>query len=797
MKTPPSLPPPPPRRRTTTRSSLLLPIHLLHVVVVVLLLVIAVVVRPASAQQQHASSGGNNNHHEGAAALAGSNGGSKFVPPKLSYTSSDYYASLRDDNVVKSVHHQTTDDEDGDGGGGGVVGTAEREKEGTTTAGRQQQKKEKEDKEEEEDDAPAPAPTWTVFQASPDAASVGPIKRRSGPLLTNFPATDGRRPRRAAEHVVLSPEERRSHLLSNGEVCHPDDPSALVARYDHLASSVETSPVALELWKYCALYATGGVYVDADAAPLVALGDVLGWGRGGEGEGEGDNVNYVATSASRDSGVSPSLLGERGGVDASISDSVDSSTSRGTGRAVGISSFVAISAPRHDVPRNMIRAILTTEPGRLASDALLLPRALMASIADDESGGGARWARLRQRCSGVLVAEPSRGGEDGRNADGGAGGGRALLRRCPESAGYCCEIQDPTSTYVFLLSRQPLVPNQVLPAVASLPVPWGATAAADGAPKSVDGEIAFMSTVREELSSPLLPSSTKDGKPFSPGTSESTPNVYEILSSQGALPNQVPNRQACMDCLREKKASDCVICAEKCGAFCEKVCKVEVREKPVKRVVSVEGPRYRKDPERIIPRIVHQVSERAEGRRGDDMPRGREDCCSPIFYHRLFFISNERDQRFIFRFVFVLPTDVVRARHARQVPQHVPAHRVVEAFRMGVPFLGRRFRRRLPFPPLPPRGEGGVRIHNPRRFQGGPLPVLRPPHHGGDILRHGRHAREQPRRRGPTRRGVHGPRGRARHPPRQAHVPLERLHRVGPRPPLPRPRHRSCRQQHT
>jgi hypothetical protein len=163
-----------------------------------------------------------------------------------------------------------------------------------------------------------------------------------------------------------------------------------VARYDHLASSVETSLIALELWKYCALYAAGGVYVDADAAPLAALGDVLGWGGGGgEGEGvsESNDVNYVATSASRDSGVSPSLLGERG-VNASISESVDSSTSRGTGRAVGISSFVAISTPKHDVPRKMIRAILTTESGKLVADALLLPRALMAYIIADESGGG-------------------------------------------------------------------------------------------------------------------------------------------------------------------------------------------------------------------------------------------------------------------------------------------------------------------------------------------------------------------------------------------------------------------------
>ena len=125
--------------------------------------------------------------------------------------------------------------------------------------------------------------------------------------------------------------------------------------------------------------------------------------------------------------------------------------------------------------------------------------------------------------------------------------------------------------------------------------------------------------VREELSSPQL-SSTVDSKPFSPGSSKSTPNVCKILSFKGALPNQVPNCQACIDCLRKKKASDCAICTEKCGKFCKRVCDVEVHKKPVRRVVSIEGPRYTKDLERLMPMIVHQVSERRG--QGDDVLRG-------------------------------------------------------------------------------------------------------------------------------------------------------------------------------
>ena len=43
--------------------------------------------------------------------------------------------------------------------------------------------------------------------------------------------------------------------------------------------------------------------------------------------------------------------------------------------------------------------------------------------------------------------------------------------------------------------------------------------------------------------------------------------------------------------------------------YCGRLCEVSVTEKPVSKVVVVKGPRLKKDPERLIPRIIHQVSD--------------------------------------------------------------------------------------------------------------------------------------------------------------------------------------------
>ena len=62
-----------------------------------------------------------------------------------------------------------------------------------------------------------------------------------------------------------------------------------------------------------------------------------------------------------------------------------------------------------------------------------------------------------------------------------------------------------------------------------------------------------------------------------------------------------------MDCLRIKSGANCKTCKDVCPTFCKNLCAVKLKEKPVKNVLSISGPRFKKDPERIIPRIIHQT----------------------------------------------------------------------------------------------------------------------------------------------------------------------------------------------
>ena len=186
----------------------------------------------------------------------------------------------------------------------------------------------------------------------------------------------------------------------------------------------------------------------------------------------------------------------------------------------------------------------------------------------------------------------------------------STLRHCPPSQGYCCEIIDPQHKFVFMLSRHPLLPNQALPAYSSLEKPHrfqiDPTTPID---EFTMEELPFISTISLHPSTPTT---------FTPGNTETTPNAYQILSSLHALPNQEKNKQKCMDCLREKNGATCNAigveglddshtCFRDCPNYCGKLCEVSVTEKPVSKVLVVKPPKLKKDPERLVPRIIHQV----------------------------------------------------------------------------------------------------------------------------------------------------------------------------------------------
>jgi hypothetical protein len=501
----------------------------------------------------------------------------QFTPPKLSFTASEVN-SIQDESLVVTSDSNTSNDSKAE-------------------------------------------VTWTIFQAVSSLTAKEAILRRSGPLLTLFPKSNDMMISKSnfnyyhmmhshqhAVHSVHTPSEQRLYLERHGKQCHSGD---ILSRYDLFVKSSTLSNLAIELWKYCALYVEGGVYVDAETAPLVALGDVLGWENsqppnGYDATATSNNAmkNYAVVASTRDSGVSPRLIS----TNSSISNAVTAATSHGTGNPIAISSMLAISTKQHSVPERMIGTLMLTATDLLESDALLLPKALMsfisednnARIGDDDTTATPKWGLLKQRCHGIEIAPAGHGNGQPRT-----------LRHCPPSSGYCCEILDPTSRFVFLLSRQSLVPNQLLPSSSKLPRPYAENQNNSSGTSAINAvvpekEVAFLSTIREDPSSQLLQSSSSTLR-YTPGNSDTTPNIYELLSRENALPNQEKNKQACMDCLREKKAANCALCSEKCPKFCSRLCELSKSEKPVKRVLSVVGPKYRKDPERWIPRIIHQV----------------------------------------------------------------------------------------------------------------------------------------------------------------------------------------------
>jgi len=474
----------------------------------------------------------------------------------------------------------------------------------------------------------SPSP-WTVFQGVIDddeafaEAEAQSIRRRSGPLLALFPDAPAfsnavLSAAHRANHVVATPSSQRDFLATHGRDCY-DGGDSLVDRYDLLARSPGTAALAQELWKYCALYVEGGVYVDGETAPLLALGDVLSWSSGDNdgGNDESGNKNYAVLADDEHAGVSPSLLEESSSDDGRLKFSFNHPmnyngnyhNSRGQGeddvvmtKSVATGALLAIATRHHDVPKKMMQLLMTKSVEELETNALVLHRALKDFIREDMASGN-QWGFFRQRCQGIEVA----GGEEHAR----------LLRHCPASIGYCCEIIDTQRGFVFLLSRHSLLPNQYLPHHSTLPQPYQKTISSSKI-AAYNNNMNNNNNNNADPETPLDPSTLLElpfqatihhvethqvDMHFSPGSSETTPNAYEVLHSLGAL----PTKQQCLDCLREKNGADCSKCSSHCSKFCENLCTVDVPPKPIKKVVAVQPPLYKKDPERIIPRIIHQT----------------------------------------------------------------------------------------------------------------------------------------------------------------------------------------------
>lgn len=84
-------------------------------------------------------------------------------------------------------------------------------------------------------------------------------------------------------------------------------------------------------------------------------------------------------------------------------------------------------------------------------------------------------------------------------------------------------------------------------------------------------------------------------------TVQMTPNFFDILLKNDCLPTQ----KQCHKCL--KKMGTCDNCIKDCPCYCHALCRIRPPSKVIVEEWRVKLPKHKKDPSRLIPRIIHQT----------------------------------------------------------------------------------------------------------------------------------------------------------------------------------------------
>jgi hypothetical protein len=138
-------------------------------------------------------------------------------------------------------------------------------------------------------------------------------------------------------------------------------------------------------------------------------------------------------------------------------------------------------------------------------------------------------------------------------------------RHCPVQGGFCCQVIDLKGESIMALQH---------PVHGKVEV----------------GDSSYIATV------------TRHSLDYVKGvTPQMTPNFFDILLRNDCLPTQ----KQCHKCL--KKLGSCDDCVKECPCYCHALCHIRPPPKIIVEEWRVKLPKYKKDPSRLIPRIIHQT----------------------------------------------------------------------------------------------------------------------------------------------------------------------------------------------
>lgn len=389
--------------------------------------------------------------------------------------------------------------------------------------------------------------------------------------------------------VTFTALEQRLFMEQNGWACQASFTNSRTSSKNLLLERFDALPpaYAAELWKYCLLYTNPGIYWDVSMAmPMQLIGDILS---------SLDNTNFAIA----------------------MMDIADKSTD---GEVLQHHqphlhhSLLRIRERHSKVALGMIRYLLEADTLTPTS----LHETLALFVANDVHKKRATWKFFNAECKDRISVPIMKGtGSSAPTVTVQIQNKRSSSTMsfspgipCSAKNGEpCCQVwsaNDKNMLPVLSLMHSHLLTtpddDSAKIADAGNPLPFLYRRRTD-ASKIKDSDLGmpvehlpYIATVRE----------VKTNAP--PATLHETPNFFDLLLRNNCLP---PDKE-CYKCLKlgykeGDEGGDCNTCADKCPCYCKALCSIRPPPKRLAAIWEVTPPRYRMDPSRLIPRVIHQT----------------------------------------------------------------------------------------------------------------------------------------------------------------------------------------------
>lgn len=234
------------------------------------------------------------------------------------------------------------------------------------------------------------------------------------------------------------------------------------------------------------------------------------------------------------------------------------------------------SASAITIAERIVKLMVEIPIQTLIMSPLLIPKKLYKEIEKENHGiHENKWHLYKNHC----IMDPLQKGRKLSNFQ--VDGSNWISHYCPRETGYCCQVYDVSTQTTILMTKHPILPYQIL--LKSLSKPFNL-------PNYDGDDLPFLSTITQKIHK-------------RPSDAPVTPNFYDTLFQNDCLPSNLQ----CNICLRDKKGADCKKCKHVCPCFCKTLCYVSVDEKFVTKELIVTPPFYSRDPDRLVPKIIHQT----------------------------------------------------------------------------------------------------------------------------------------------------------------------------------------------